>query len=229
MPDFKGCFGSKIKCDYLMRFGMKLAVNSESIVKAKTALRKTIIQKREELGNLKKNEKSIAIPQRLFALDEFKKSKSVFCFLSTSFEVQTERIIRESLRLGKQVLVPSLDSGEGSLRVARIPSMDIEFVTGRYGIREPAPKFRNIVPFSSIDFVIAPGLAFDIFGNRVGYGGGFYDKFFKKTAEDVIRVALSYDFQLLDSVPHSDLDEPVHFLITDVSTLRCRDAQGIEV
>ena len=85
------------------------------------------------------------------------------------------------------------------------------------------------ISFSEIDFVIAPGLAFDVFGNRVGYGGGFYDKFFKKTAEDVIRVALSYDFQLLDSVPHSDLDEPVHFLITDVATLRCRDAQGIEV
>ena len=81
---------------------MKLAVNSESIAKAKTALRKTIIQKREELGNLKKNEKSIAIAQRLFAMDEFKKSKSVFCFLSTSFEVQTEGIIRESLRVGNK-------------------------------------------------------------------------------------------------------------------------------
>ena len=229
MPDFKGCFGSKIKCDYLMRFGMKLAVNSESIAKAKTALRKTIIQKREELGNLKKNEKSIAIAQRLFAMDEFKKSKSVFCFLSTSFEVQTEGIIRESLRLGKQVLVPLLDSGEENLRAARIPSMDIDFVIGEYGVRQPAPEFRDIVPFSNIDFVVVPGLAFDNFGNRIGYGGGCYDKFFKKITRDVSRVAVSYDFQLFNLVPHSDLDEPVHFLITETKALRCRDISGVEV
>jgi len=229
MPDFKGCFGSKIKCDYLMRFGMKLAVNSESIVKAKTALRKTIIQKREELGNLKKNEKSIAIAQRLFALDEFKKSKSVFCFLSTSFEVQTERIVRESLRLGKQVLVPLLDPGGENLQASRIPSMDIDFVVGEYGVRQPAPKFRDIVPFSNIDFVVVPGLAFDNLGNRIGYGGGFYDKFFKKITSDVDRVAVSYDFQLFNLVPRSDLDEPVHFLITETKALRCRDISGVEV
>ena len=208
---------------------MKLAVNLESIAKAKTAIRKTIIQKREELGNLKKNEKSIAIAQRLFAVDEFKKSKSVFCFLSTSLEVQTDGIIRESLRLGKQVLVPLLDSGEENLQAVRIPSMDIEFVTGRYGIREPAPKFRNIIPFSSIDFVVVPGLAFDAFGNRVGYGGGFYDKVFKKITKNATRVAIGFGFQLFDLVPHTDLDEPVHFLITEVTTLRCRDAYGIEV
>ena len=208
---------------------MEPAINSESIVRAKIALRKTIIQKRKKLGDLKKNEKSIAIAKRLFGMDEFKKAKSVFCFLSTSAEVQTDWIIRESLGFGKQVLVPLLDSGEENLQVVRIPSMDIEFVTGRYGIREPAPKFRNIIPFSSIDFVMVPGLAFDAFGNRVGYGGGFYDKVFKKITKNATRVAIGFGFQLFDLVPHTDLDEPVHFLITEVTTLRCRDAYGIEV
>ena len=140
-----------------------------------------------------------------------------------------EGIIRESLRLGKQVLVPLLDSGEENLQAVRIPSMDIEFVTGRYGIREPAPKFRNIIPFSSIDFVVVPGLAFDAFGNRVGYGGGFFDKVFKKITKNATRVAIGFGFQLFDLVPHTDLDEPVHFLITEVTTLRCRGAYGIEV
>ena len=208
---------------------MTLEVNSESAAKAKIAIRKMIVQKREELGGLEKEEKNIAIAQRLFGMDEFKKSKTIFCFLSTSFEVQTERIILESLRLGKQVLVPLLDPGGENLKASRIPSMDIDFVIGEYGVRQPAPKFRNIVPFSNIDFVVVPGLAFDSFGNRIGYGGGFYDKFFKKITGNVSRVAVGYDFQLFNFVPHSDLDEPVHFLITETKALRCRDMSGVEV
>ena len=112
LPDcIKVVLDTKIERDYLVRFDMTLAVNSESVAKTKIAIRKTIIQKREELGDLEKDEKSLTIAQRLCGMDEFKKSKTVFCFLSTSFEVQTERIIGESLRLGKQVLVPLLDSG----------------------------------------------------------------------------------------------------------------------
>jgi len=208
---------------------MEPAINSESIVRAKIALRKTIIQKRKKLGDLKKNEKSIAIAKRLFGMDEFKKAKSIFCFLSTPAEVQTDWIIRESLSLGKQVLVPLLDSEKASLQVAYISSMDIEFVAGVYGVREPAPKFRKEAQISNIDFVVAPGLAFDIFGNRVGYGGGFYDKFFKKISRDVTRVAIGYGFQLLGKVPCAELDEPVHFLITEVTTLRCHNSKGIKV
>ncbi len=199
------------------------------MARAKIAIRKTIIQKREKLDNLKKNEKSIAIAKRLFAMDEFKKSKSVFCFLSSPAEVQTDWIIRKSLGLGKKVLVPFLDSEEESLQVACIPSMDIEFVAGPYGVREPTSKFRKATNFSSIDFIIAPGLAFDSFGNRVGYGGGFYDKFLKKISRRVVRVAIGYGFQLLDKVPYTELDEPVHFLITEVTTLRCLNSKGVEV
>ena len=208
---------------------MKPAINLESIVRDKIAIRKTIIQKRAKLSDLKKNEKSIAIAKRLFGMDEFKKSKSVFCFLSTSSEVQTDWIIRESLGLGKQVLVPFLASGEANLQVASISSMNIEFVAGINGVREPAPKFREAVHFSSIDFVVVPGLAFDIFGNRVGYGGGFYDKFFKKISMDVTRVAIGYGFQLLDKVPYAELDVPVHFLVTEVTTLKYHNSKGIEV
>ena len=203
---------------------MKLATNLTSITQAKNEIRQDIIKKRGELGGLEKNEKSLAISKRLFGMDEFKKSKTVFCFLSTLFEVQTEKIIRESLRLGKQVLVPLLDPEEGNLQASRIPSLDIDFMIGKYGIKQPTLKSRDIVACSNIDFVVVPGLAFDNIGNRIGYGAGFYDKFFKKISSGVTRVAVSYDFQLFNLVPHSDLDEPVHFLITETQALRCLDS-----
>ena len=121
-------------------------------------------------------------------------------------------------------MVPLLDPEEGNLQASRIPSMDIDFMIGKYGIKQPTLKSRDIVACSNIDFVVVPGLAFDNIGNRIGYGAGFYDKFFKKISCDVTRVAVSYDFQLFNLVPHSDLDEPVHFLITETKALRCLDS-----
>ncbi|SVD28865.1 uncharacterized protein METZ01_LOCUS381719, partial [marine metagenome] len=113
--------------------------------------------------------------------------------------------------------------GRENFEVVRVSSIDIEFLTGRYGIREPTPKYRRRAPFSMIDLVITPGLAFDAFGNRVGFGGGCYDKFFKKINKNVIRVAVGYDFQILNLVPCSDLDETVHFVVTETKTLKCRE------
>ena len=195
-------------------------LSSELVAGAKEAIRKTIIRKREELGNTKRNEKSLTIAQRLFELDEFKKSKAVLCFLSLSHEVQTDVMILESFRLGKEVFVPLVNDKQGDLQVARIPSLDIEFVVGNYGVREPAPEIRKIASLSCVDFVITPGLAFDAYGNRIGHGGGYYDRLLKKLSRDAIQVGVGYDFQVLDLVPHSDLDKAVQFVITETKTLR---------
>lgn len=201
---------------------MEPTVDPESVVRAKTAIRETIIRKRKALGDIERNEKSLSIARRLFELDAFKESEAVFCFLSLSHEVQTTAIFSEAFRLGKEVFVPLVNAREDRLQVARIPSLDIEFVAGKHGIREPAPKVREIVSPSCVDLVIAPGLVFDVRGNRIGYGGGYYDKLLKEMSRDVIRIGIGYDFQILDSAPHSDLDEPVQFVVTETKTLRCR-------
>ena len=197
-------------------------VYSESVAKAKTAIRKTIIRKRETLSDTERNEKSLTIAQRLFELDEFEKSKAVLCFLSLSHEVQTDMMIRESFRLDKEVFVPLINGKQGGLQIARVRSLDTEFVVGDYGVREPAPEVREIVSPSLIDFVITPGLAFDVYGNRIGYGGGYYDKLLKELSRNVIQIGIGYDFQVRDFVPHSDLDKSVQFVITETKTLRCR-------
>ena len=197
-------------------------ISSGSLTRAKTAIRKKIIEERKLLDDVQRREKSFSITQRLFELDEFKKSKRVFCFLSLPHEVHADAIICESFRLDKEVFVPFVNNKRGILQVARIPSLNAEFVISEYGVREPAPQIREIVSPSCIDFVVAPGLAFDVYGNRIGYGGGYYDKLFKGLSRDVIQVGVGYDFQVLDSVPHSDLDESVHVVITETKTLRCR-------
>ena len=200
---------------------MESVFDFKSVAKAKATIRKSIILKRKALSNLKQNEKSLIVTRRLLDMGEFKTSKAVFCFLSTAHEVKTEEIILKAFRLGKDVLVPLLNPQEGDMQVVRI-SRDTRFVIGKYGVREPSLKTREVVSSACIDFVIAPGLAFDIFGNRIGYGGGHYDKLFKNISNDVTRVAVGYDFQIIESVPHSDFDESVHFIVTETKTLRCQ-------
>jgi len=202
---------------------MEPTISSESVCKAKTAIRKTIIRKREALGDVRRNEKSLSITQRLLGLDAFKKSKSVFFFLSLLHEVQTEAMILEAFRLGKEVFVPLVNVREECLQVVQIPSLNIKFVIGKHGIREPAPEVRGIVSPSRIGLVVAPGLAFDACGNRIGYGGGYYDKLLKEVSNDSISIGVGYDLQILDLVPHSELDEPVQFVVTETQTLRCRN------
>ena len=200
---------------------MESVFDFKSIAKAKATIRKSIILKRKALSNLKQNEKSLIVTRRLLDMGEFKTSKSVFCFLSTAHEVKTEEIILKAFRLGKDVLVPLLNPQEGDMQVVRI-SRGTRFAIGKYGVREPSLETREVVSSACIDFVIAPGLAFDIFGNRIGYGGGHYDKLFKNISNDVTRVAVGYDFQIIESVPHSDFDESVHFIVTETKTLRCQ-------
>jgi len=200
---------------------MESVFDFKSVAKAKATIRKSIILKRKALSNLKQNEKSLIVTRRLLDMGEFKTSKSVFCFLSTAHEVKTEEIILKAFRLGKDVLVPLLNPQEGDMQVVRI-SRDTRFAIGKYGVREPSLETREVVSSACIDFVIAPGLAFDIFGNRIGYGGGHYDKLFKNISNDVTRVAVGYDFQIIESVPHSDFDESVHFIVTETKTLRCQ-------
>jgi 5-formyltetrahydrofolate cyclo-ligase len=207
---------------------MESVFDFKSIDKAKVTIRKLIIQKRKALNDSKKNEKSLVITQRLLDMGEFKASKAVFCFLSTAHEVKTEEIILKAFRLGKDVLVPLLNPQEGNMQVVRV-SRDAQFVIGKYGVREPSLEAGEVVSSSCIDFVVTPGLAFDTFGNRIGYGGGHYDKLFKNISNDVMRVAVGYDFQIIESVPHSDFDESVHFIVTETKTLRCQSMEGIEV
>ena len=66
-----------------------------------------------------------------------------------------------------------------------------------------------------IDLVIVPGVAFDIRGNRLGYGGGFYDRFLPNTRKNTTLVALAYELQVSSDVYRAEHDVPIHILITE--------------
>jgi len=105
--------------------------------------------------------------------------------------------------------------------VCEIKDMDQEFELGSYDIREPSRSNSRVVSPSKIDAAIAPGLAFDHSGRRVGFGGGYYDWLIKQLPEEALRLAVAYGFQIIDSVPQDPWDERVQKIFADNDTINC--------
>ena len=127
-----------------------------------------------------------------------------FVYLSFFREAPTDRLIERLLSDGHRVCCPKLESGE-----MYAVEYGEDFTLSDYGIREPiGERFLD-----KIDVAVIPFLAVDKQGNRLGYGGGYYDRFLKQTAAK--RVAFGYHFQIANAVPCEAWDEKMDVLVTD--------------
>ena len=172
-------------------------------------------------------EKRIAMSERatrlLLDFEPFAQAETVMFFVSFRSEILTELMIRRSMEGGKRVVVPITNLTKRELVASEIRDYDIELAPGAYGILEPAAEFVRPVPPEEIDFIALPGAAFDRRGNRIGYGGGFYDRFVARLRPDVPLVALAFSRQVMDSVPVEPHDRPVDFIITENEIIKCGD------
>lgn len=131
------------------------------------------------------------------------------------------------LSAGARLCFPRvLDRKAAAMEFAELPEgprhlgegVDPSWPTGRFGIEEPPAHFERVDP-SRLDLVIVPGVAFGPAGERVGMGGGFYDRFLP-SAPRALRVALAFDFQLLPALEQDPWDQRVHWIITERRELR---------
>ena len=170
----------------------------------KKELRKKYTKVRAEVED--KDLKDKLIRKNLRELDLYKKAKSVFVFISYRSEVDTKGIIEDILADGKKLLVPLV---KGSQMIAvEVKGID-DLESNKMGILEP----KSGEEVTDVDLTITPGLAFDKAGYRLGYGGGYYDKFFAKV--DTIRMGIGYYDQFVESLVHEDYDKPLEYLLTD--------------
>ena len=154
------------------------------------------------------------IERNLLAWEIFQRAETVLCYVSFRSEISTERIMERAIEAGKHVAVPRIDNASSRMRfffLNRSGRFDLE--NGAYGIPEPAQSCEE-VDYRDIDIVIAPGLAFTMKGDRLGYGGGYYDRFLHANP-DLLRCALTYDRLILDFLPVKNNDVPVDYLISE--------------
>ena len=179
----------------------------------KSLLRKEVLHKRNSMSHFEISTKSKLIQQKLIESPVFNQSKSIGLYLAIGSEVQTRGIINYALDLGKTVLLPRIMSND--LRFYVVDQKDFEknsFDVNRFGIKEPE---RDNKPADFIDLLIIPGIVFDMYGFRIGYGYGYYDKYltndkFSKS------IGLAYDFQLIKkTIPILPHDRKIDVLITE--------------
>lgn len=157
------------------------------------------------------------IEERLVAIPEFVTAGSVLLFYSFGSEVATAGLVDHAMAEGKRILLPYL---EGDVLEAAEVVAGEELVPTTYGPKEPSR--RKAVDQSEVDLVVTPGLAFDRRGHRVGYGGGFYDRYLARLRPETDRAAVGFSFQVVEEVPAGPRDERVHLIVTDAETIDCR-------
>jgi 5-formyltetrahydrofolate cyclo-ligase len=175
---------------------------------------------RAEIPPDERARRSATVEEAVFALPEVVRSRTVVLFYSFGSEVATRRMIDRIRSSGKRVLLPFLDGG--MIEAAEVRAGD-DLVPTSYGPSEPARRVP--VDPEEVDLVVTPGLAFDRAGRRLGYGGGYYDRFFDRLRPDAVRVGIAFSAQLVDEVPAGRRDRRVQVVVTEAGAIDCRPVQ----
>ena len=180
----------------------------------KNSIRKEVLKKRDDIPRKIKTDKNLIIKEKLFSLHEFINAEIIFFYASFRSEVATHTMIKESLEMGKRVMLPKVQIDGHMVKLYEIQDIS-ELSPGHMGI--PEPSFTNIYSLSidQANIIIIPGVAFDYSGNRLGYGGGYYDMLLAQRKKKVPIIALAYEEQLVDEIPSEPHDVKIDMIITD--------------
>lgn len=153
------------------------------------------------------------VVQRLIGLGAIRGASTVMVYLAFGSEVVVDDLIRWGWNEGKGIAVPRCNPVDRELTASRVEGFD-ELERGHYGIREPKGDRLRPVPPDEIDAVVVPAVAFDRRGNRLGYGGGYYDRFLP-AAPRAVRVGAAFACQIVAELPADRHDIGMDCIVTD--------------
>ena len=187
------------------------------ISEEKRLLRAKLKNRREAMTLGEREELSGQIASRLTCTPEFLGSETVLCFVSTDIEVDTTAIMTSTLLNGKRLAVPRCLPGR-LMEFGVVRSLD-ELVVGAYGIKEPPAGCETVSAEDTADAMcVLPGLSFDKQGYRLGFGGGYYDRFLPQFRG--ISCGICYESFVLAQLPRGKYDRSADMLITEKKTIR---------
>ena len=192
---------------------------------AKRNLRIRTIAARDAQDPAIRTQDSEAIAKGVAALHSFSRARCVLLTLPFRSEWNSAPLLDAVLARGAAAVLPRVDAGSRMLALHRIADPAHDIVVGYQGIPEPLPHLPR-VDVREIDWVLVPGVAFDMEGGRLGYGGGYYDRLMALVDPSVPRVAGAFDLQIVASVPSAPHDLTVHKIVTPAGTLVAPFALG---
>ena len=208
----------------------------------KKAIRAEVSAKKKALPMEEVERQSLELKERFCQLDAYKDAEGSYAYMSDNEEVRTMPIIEQAWADGKRVAVPRTyasgakknDKGDvipDFMEFIYIRSMD-DCTKGYMGIPEPKDSICGFDEAGDLDLskaqiaeekkvlLLMPGLAFDRSGNRIGYGGGFYDKYLHSHRDvHFTTVALCFDFQVYDKIPTKAHDEKMDLIISPAEVI----------
>lgn len=179
----------------------------------KSEIRKNIKELKRKLSKEEQDQYSNSIVNCLVNLPEYHRADEIFCYVNFNQEVKTKKLIEKALSEGKMVAVPKvMDDDMNFFYISSLNDLE----PGVLGIPEPVTTNEAIPNPNKSNLFLVPGLAFDLKGNRIGYGKGYYDRYFKKYNNCPInKIALTYDFQVLSLLPAEEQDIQMDQIITE--------------
>lgn len=182
----------------------------------KRQLRTMIKRNRDHLGTAYCEKIDSNIAEQVISSVEYKAADTVFCYVSTVGEVNTFPILKAALKEGKKVCVPKCGE-QGKMSAFQIKDFT-DLQQGKFGILEPDSQCTYISP-EEIDLVLVPCLACDEMGNRIGYGGGYYDRYLKQRS--FIKMSLCRSCQMLESIPVEETDCKMDMVVNEDRIIKC--------
>lgn len=187
----------------------------------KKSIRRAVLARRDALSEEARQRAACLITERLLGHQWFYRSRILLCYVSYGSELDTHELIQEALRLGKEVYLPRVLSGH-QMEFFRIEAMD-ELQPGFHGIPEPPECCRSykgiaetgegVAPVtaqyinSGQALMVMPGVAYDPYGNRLGYGGGYYDRYLAAHPRFLTySIGIGYSCQLVEKLPVEETD-----------------------
>lgn len=189
----------------------------------KKEFRKKVIKLRKEKDNNFIRHNSDIITDKLLNLDCIKNAKNIMLYLDFNNEVSTDNLIKKLIALKKVVSSPITLKEERKLIPSQITDFENGIQYGAYNIREPKPECSPAIDIKDLDVVIVPAVAYDKQRYRLGYGGGFYDRFLENLREDAVTVGIAFDLQIFDEIPKEPHDAQLDYIITESTILTSSD------
>jgi len=180
-------------------------INEKQLLREKYKYRRNQMSPRDVAGY------SRLIFQKIMNEQVYKEAQCIFVYMSFLHEVDTYDFIVDSLGLGKKVCIPKIIDKE--MNFYQITSID-DVKKGFFDILEPISN--EIILPEENDLMIIPGILFDNYGYRIGYGGGYYDQYIKRySAQHFTKAGVAFQMQVLDDIPKESYDQKIDLLFTE--------------
>ncbi|GGE24170.1 5-formyltetrahydrofolate cyclo-ligase [Marinithermofilum abyssi] len=179
----------------------------------KRQLRQRMLEKRRQLSDERIAKESHAVCESIKMEGDYRKARVVFAYIPFRNELDIRPLLKDAWNQGKRIVVPKSDPRSRKMTLIEIFHLQ-ELEPGAYGILEPPEVPERIVGPKEVDLAVVPLVAFDLSGYRLGYGGGYYDHFFARAGDHLVRMGVAYSFQQAASVFPEKHDQPLHIVVT---------------